>query len=88
MVKKKLMRLADMEAIARVATHDALKSCMPPSKEDENALVLGKLLTDEAGVFELYVPGPKPEDARIISRTTVNRVTGEVVSVEVFLPKL
>jgi hypothetical protein len=86
--KTKLLQLAEMEPIAKEATYDALKGCMPPSDDDKKALVLGKMLTDEAGIFELYVPADKPQDARVISRATVNRITGEVVNVEVFLPKL
>lgn len=86
--KTKLFQLAEMEPVAKEATYDALKGCMPPSDDDKKALVLGKILTDEAGIFELYVPAGKPQDARVISRAAVSRVTGKVVSVQVFLPKL
>lgn len=86
--KKKLMKLAEAEAIARVATHDALMQHAPLSDEDKKGLALGKLLTDEAWVFELYVPAEKPQDAKVISRATVSRTTGQVVAMEVFLPRL
>jgi hypothetical protein len=85
--KTKLFQLSEMESVAKEATYDALKTCMPPSDEDKKAMVLGKMLTDEAGIFELYVPADRPQDARVISRATVNRTTGEV-NVEVFLPRL
>jgi hypothetical protein len=85
--KTRLFRLSEMEPAAKVATYNALKACVPPSDEDRKALVLGKILTDEVGIFELYVPGDRPQDARVISRATVSRTTGEV-NVEVFLPTL
>ena len=76
-----------MEPVAKEATYSALQAYMPPSDEDKEALTLGKILTDETGIFELYVPADRPQDAKLISRATVNRVTGEV-TVEVFLPRL
>jgi hypothetical protein len=85
--KTKLLQPSEMESMAKKATYDALKAYMPPSDEDQKALVLGKMLTDEKGIFELYVPADRPQDARVISRATINRTTGEV-DVEVFLPKL
>jgi hypothetical protein len=85
--KGKLLKLAEMEAIAKEATHNALSRCAPPSAEDKKQMTLGKVLTNEAGVFELYVPADKPHDAKVISRATVDRVTGKV-TVEVFLPPL
>jgi hypothetical protein len=84
----KLLQLAEMEPVAKEATYDALKGHVAPSGEDKRALVLGLYLTDHAGIFELYIPADKPQDARLISRVKVNRVTGGVVNVEVFLPKL
>jgi len=85
--KTKLLPLSEMEPVAKDATFEALKAHMPPSHEDKKTLVLGKMLTDEAGIFELYVPADRPQDARVISRATVNRTTGQV-AVEVFLPRL
>lgn len=85
--KTKLLPLSEMEHVAKEATYEALKAYVPPSDEDKKVLVLGKVLTDEAGVFELYVPADRPQDAKVISRATVNRTTGQV-AVEVFLPRL
>lgn len=86
--KAKLLQLVEMEPVAKDATYEALKRCIPPSEDEKKALVLGKMLTNDSGVFELYVPADKPQDARVISRATVNRITGEVVNMEVFLPTL
>lgn len=85
--RTKLLQLSEMEPVAKEATYSALKAYMPPSDEDKKSLTLGKVLTDEAGIFELYVPADRPQDAKVISRATVNRATGEV-TVEVFLPRL
>lgn len=85
--KTKLLPLSKMERVAREATYEALKAYAPPSEEDKKGLVLGKMLTDEAGIFELYVPADRSQDANVISRATVNRTTGQV-AVEVFLPRL
>lgn len=79
------MKLADMEPIAKEATYKALSRYVAPSEEVRQYLTLEKILTDESGVFELYVPDDKPQDATVISRATVDRVTGDV-KVEVFLP--
>ena len=85
--KTKLLPLSEMEPVAKEATYEALKAYTPPSDEDKEVLVLGKMLTDEAGVFELYVPADNPRDAKVITRATVSRATGQV-AVEVFLPRL
>jgi hypothetical protein len=85
--KSNLLKLSEMESIAKEATYEALRAYVPPSDEDKKALVLGKVLTDEAGVFELYVPADKAQNAKVISRASVDRTTGQV-TVEVFLPRL
>ncbi|WLE58845.1 hypothetical protein GIY62_17315 [Burkholderia plantarii] len=85
--KSNLLKLSEMESIAKEATYEALRAYVPISDEDKNALVLGKVLTDEAGVFELYVPGDKAQNAKVVSRASVDRATGQV-TVEVFLPSL
>jgi hypothetical protein len=84
--KTKLLQLFEMQPVAKEATYSALKAYMPPSDEDKKSLTLGAMLTDEAGIFELYLPADRPQDAKVISRASVNRVTGEV-TVEVFLPR-
>ena len=87
MVKERKRSLTDMEEAARAATAEALRGYPPPSGQDRDNLTLGKQLTDEEGIFELYVPGERPQDAKVISRAVVDRVTGKV-AVEVFLPPI
>lgn len=85
MVKKqKLLRLQDMEPIAKQATFEALKGYVKPDEGLEN-LTLGTGISDSEGVFELYISGDRPQDAKVLSRATVSRLTGQV-TVEVFLP--
>ena len=83
MVKSdRLMRVSEMEPIAREATRKALAGREQP--EHLENLTLGSRLTDAEGLFELYIAGKRPIDARVISRAVVNRETGHV-NVEVFL---
>lgn len=84
LVMKKLMSLDEMEPIAKEAMRLALGEYPEPSKEDQSDWTLGKFETEGEGVFEIYIPTKQPLDAKVISRTRVNRKTG-VVNVEVFL---
>jgi len=79
---KKLLTLKEMESIAREATHAALQGYEAP--EHRENLTLGSAITDADGVFELYIAGERPQDAKVISKAVVDRVTGDV-KVEVFL---
>lgn len=86
MVTQKLgLSNSEMEERAKEMTFAALDAYQPPSDEEKSRITLGKMFTDEVGVFELYVAGERSEDAVVISRAEVNRKTGEVL-VEVFLP--
>jgi len=85
-VTKKLLRLDEMEPIAREATRRALSDYLEPPKEDQANWTLGKVETDSEGVFEIYIPAERPLDAKVISCARVNRRTGEV-DVEVYLNK-
>lgn len=87
MVNERKMSLADMEKVAKEATYQALLAYYPPSPEDKQKLTLGKILTDSAGIFELYVPADRPQDAKVISRAIVDRIAG-TVKVEVFLERV
>lgn len=87
MVVNKLLSLDAMEPIAREATRRALSEYPEPPKEEQANWTLGKFETEAEGVFEIYVPSERPLDAKVISRARVNRRTGEVISVEVFLDK-
>ena len=67
----------DLEEIAREATQKALEKYIVPDKYKEN-LVLGTQFAEDNRIFELYVPGDKPEDALIITTATVNIYTKNV----------
>jgi hypothetical protein len=68
-----------MEPMAREATRRALVAHHVRLSEDEReGLVLGSYLGEEKAVFDLYVPGEKPADARVVCRAIVDRVTGDV----------
>ncbi len=83
---RKLLTLKEMEVIARDATKHILRGYSRPNKGLEH-LTLGSEINNKEGIFEVYIAGKRPQDAEIISRTTVNRVDGKV-HVEVFLEKL
>lgn len=83
----KLLGLSEMELIAKNATFAALVRYVSPSNEEKAVMTLGKVITDTEGVFELYIAGDRPQDAKVISCAKVNRLTG-VVEVEVFLQPL
>lgn len=81
---RKLLRLDEMEPIARRATRQALSKYPEPAKAEQAAWTLGKFETETEGVFEIYIPSENPLDAKVVSRARVNRGTGDV-SVEVFI---
>ncbi|WP_123646423.1 hypothetical protein [Lysobacter enzymogenes] len=83
-MKKNLLNINEMEAIARKATRQALSMHPKPSDSEQASWTLGKFETDDEGVFEIYIPSERPLEAKVISRAKVNRRTGEV-SVEIFL---
>lgn len=84
---EKLLGLAEMEPIAKNATFAALAGYVAPSNEEKAVMTLGKVVTDTEGIFELYIPSDRPQDAKAISCAKVSRMTGEV-RVEVFLQPL
>lgn len=82
-----LLGLSEMEPIAKNATFAALAGYVSPSNEEKAVMTLGRAITDTEGVFELYIPSDRPQDAKVISCAKVNRLTGEV-KVDVFLQPL
>lgn len=84
MVKEARLSLGEMETLAREATRAAMVGYRQP--DDIGHLTLGSELSDDLGVFELYIAGERPADARVISRANVDRRTGQV-AVQVFLEK-
>lgn len=83
--KVKLLKLEEMEVIAKKATHEALRAYARPEGNLDD-LTLGSGITEEEGIFELYIAGERPCDAKVISCARVDRRTGEV-RVDVFLDK-
>lgn len=83
----KLLGLSEMEPIAKRATFAALVRYVPPSDDEKAIMTLGKVVTDTDGIFELYIPSERPQDAKVISCAKVSRLTGEV-KVDVFLHPL
>jgi hypothetical protein len=76
-LKSKRLSMQAMEAIAKPATKATLEG-LYLSSDDCNRLVLGYTEDGDFGVFELYVPGERPQDARVIARARVNAYSGDV----------
>jgi hypothetical protein len=72
----KAIPLDELEERARRMTLAALESYVIPD-EIRPTLTLGIHFEGDTRVFELYVPGEKPSDARIISRLRLNIYSGE-----------
>lgn len=75
--------LYELEVIAAHATRQALEPYAIHDKIREN-LVRGIAFEGDERVFELYVPGERPEDAVVISEARVNAIDGSVVNVRIF----
>lgn len=83
--KPKRLPLKELQEIARVQTREALRA-YDLQGIDWTEIVLGVVGVGQGEFtdFELYIPGARPEDARIVTRARVHAYTGEV-SVQVFL---
>jgi hypothetical protein len=81
----RILTLAEMESIAKGATRAALMGYRQPANYEH--LTLGSELTDAKAIFELYIADERPQDAKVISRASVDRLTGNV-EVEIFLEPL
>ena len=84
--RTKLLTLREMQPIAREATRQALATYKGCPELENKSLTLGERIEGSEGVFELYLAGERPEDAKVISCARVDRRTG-AVKVEVFLRK-
>ena len=85
-MKKKRLTIRDMEPIAREVFRSILRSHKLPELPIQN-LIFGAGITSTEGLFELYFCAERPEDAVVITSTVIDRYTGEVLKVEVFLEK-
>jgi len=81
---QKLSRL-EVERLAQSACKEKLQE-YSISPEIKKRLVLGTTFDKEHTIFELYIPGSKPEDAQLVVSTKVNVYTGKT-DVQVFLDR-
>lgn len=70
------MKLDDLQERARQMVTEALESCRPLPADHRDKLVLGIRFEGNDRVFELYVPGERPEDAIVVARATLDEDTG------------
>lgn len=77
--------LAELEEIARTLTRTSLRQYDIPEDITAN-LVLGTFFDEDDRIFELYIPGDRPEDAQVISRVRVNIFSGQA-TIEIFLKR-
>ena len=70
--------LEELQEIARLATHEALKAYEPMPKEWGKNLTLGTFFVGDDRIFEIYVSDERPADAIVISSARVNRKTKSV----------
>ncbi len=75
----------ELRDIARSATRTALSGHKMPADIRDN-VVLGEFMEGDFRIFQLYVPGLRPEDGQVVSRVAINTVTGEPGAVSVYLP--
>ena len=70
-----MLSLDEAQEIAKLLNREALKT---HKIEDElwSQVVLSSGLEGDTAIFELYIPGERPEDARLISQAVINRYTG------------
>ena len=83
----KRIPLRELREIARRATLEALDEYERVPDEARKTLTLGTRFDGDDRIFELYVPGERPEDAVVLTRVHVNSLTGVASPVEVFLPR-
>ncbi|MEE4451618.1 hypothetical protein V2S85_08230 [Novosphingobium resinovorum] len=81
---KRRLTVRELEPVARDATRGVLEEsvALVRFKGDRN-LTLGTLIEDDLLIFQLYIAGEKPSDAVVLTSTSVSRITGEVLSVQV-----
>ncbi len=75
-------KLEELQEIARKMTFAALERYEIP-EEYRPLMTLGVFFEGESRVFELYVTGETPQDAKVISQARINSLTGEG-SVKIF----
>lgn len=85
--KPRRLKLNEMEETARLATRTALENY--ESIRDLGVslehLTRGVIFDDDQATYELYFSEERPEDARVLTQATIDRYTGELLKMEVFL---
>ena len=74
--QRKPIPLDQLQERARLMTLEALDCYVIPDEIRPN-LTLGVQFDGDFRVFELYVPGEKPSDAKVVSRTRLDTFSGE-----------
>jgi hypothetical protein len=82
-MKDRTVPLKVLEEAARRATFDALGPLPRVSAETRKNLVLGTRWDGDSVVFEMYVPGERPSDAKVLTQAVVDQRSGEVLSVKI-----
>jgi len=70
------IKLEKLQERARLMTLAELENYIMP-EEIRATLTLGVQFDEDFRIFELYVPGEKPSDARVISQARLNVYSGE-----------
>ena len=78
--KTKLIGLPEAEDLARAATRDALAQHPQLPWKDDARLTLGTFFPDRVrDQFSLYLAAEKPSDGTLLTTSTVDSASGEVV---------
>ena len=71
------MKVNDLQLRAMSLSQDALKLYPPIPDDVRGALTLGTYFEKDSTIFDLYLPGERPEDALVFVKVTMNNDTGE-----------
>ena len=82
-MKRRKLKLNFLQEAARAATQAALVDFGGYVTPPADRLTLGTSWEGDATIFELYVVGERPEDAIVLTTTSVNSYSGEVISVHI-----
>ena len=82
----KPIELDQLQERARLMTLEKLEHYLIPDSI-RSSLTLGVHFDGDFRIFELYVPGEKPADAKVISRVRTNVYSGEGIVEVVGLEK-
>ena len=77
-MKGSTLKLQQAEQVAREAVSTYLASRAPLPSAIKDRLVLGKGSDGSCWLFELYVPGVRPEEAVVLVQARVDKQRGEV----------